>query len=93
MTSFGVKTERKYLVDRSLRQAASLLLLTEILAITLMVGFAEETIFRGLMLDALKARGFWRAANLCMLASLTINQTSFSVTDGALAKRSSRRLL
>jgi membrane protease YdiL (CAAX protease family) len=45
-------------------EVTSLLLLTEILAITLMVGFVEETIFRGLMLNALKARGFWRAAIL-----------------------------
>lgn len=34
----------------------------EVLAITLMVGFVEETIFRGLMLNALKARGVWQAA-------------------------------
>lgn len=35
---------------------------SEVLAITLMVGFVEEVIFRGLMLNALKARGIWRAA-------------------------------
>ena len=28
----------------------------------LMVGFVEEAIFRGLMLQALKARGLWQAA-------------------------------
>jgi membrane protease YdiL (CAAX protease family) len=33
-----------------------------ILAVTLMVGFVEEAIFRGLMLTALKARGLWTAA-------------------------------
>lgn len=33
-----------------------------VFAITLMVGFVEEVFFRGLMLNALKARGFWRAA-------------------------------
>jgi uncharacterized protein len=48
-------------------EVTSLLLLTEILAITLMVGFVEETIFRGLMLNALKAHGFWRAAIITSL--------------------------
>ena len=48
-------------------EVTSLLLLTEILSITLMVGFAEETIFRGLMLNALKAHGFWRAAIITSL--------------------------
>ncbi len=36
--------------------------LTAILAITLTVGFVEESFFRGLMLNALKARGLWQAA-------------------------------
>jgi membrane protease YdiL (CAAX protease family) len=43
-------------------EAGSLGHVMEILAITLMVGFVEEGIFRGLMLNALKARGLWRAA-------------------------------
>ena len=43
-------------------QVNTLLRLVEILAITLMVGFVEEAFFRGLMLNALKAHGFWRAA-------------------------------
>jgi len=43
-------------------QVTSLLTLLEILATTLMVGFVEEAFFRGLMLNALKAHGFWRAA-------------------------------
>jgi uncharacterized protein len=33
-----------------------------ILAVTLMVGFVEEVVFRGLMLHALAGRGPWRAA-------------------------------
>ncbi len=37
------------------------------LAITLMVGFVEEVFFRGLMLNALKARGLWRAAVITAL--------------------------
>ena len=45
-------------------QITSLLFLLEVLATTLMVGFVEETFFRGLMLNALKAHGFWRAAIL-----------------------------
>jgi uncharacterized protein len=48
-------------------EVTSLLLLTEILAITLMVGFVEETIFRGLMLNALKAHGLWKAAIITAL--------------------------
>ena len=43
-------------------QVDTLFRLVEILAITLMVGFVEEAFFRGLMLNALKAHGFWRAA-------------------------------
>jgi uncharacterized protein len=38
-----------------------------VLAITLMVGFVEEVFFRGLMLNALKARGLWRAAVITAL--------------------------
>jgi membrane protease YdiL (CAAX protease family) len=38
-----------------------------VLAITLMVGFVEEVFFRGLMLNALKARGSWRAAVITAL--------------------------
>lgn len=36
--------------------------LMEVLAITLMVGFVEEGVFRGLMLNALKTHGPWKAA-------------------------------
>jgi membrane protease YdiL (CAAX protease family) len=39
----------------------------EILAITLMVGLVEETFFRGLMLNALKRRGPWKAAVITSL--------------------------
>ncbi len=39
-----------------------LLLTFELLLIALLIGFAEETIYRGLMLNALKARGHWTAA-------------------------------
>ncbi len=39
----------------------------ELLAITLLIGFSEETIFRGLMLNALKVHGFWRAAIITAL--------------------------
>ena len=45
----------------------SLWRLAELLAITLLIGFAEETIFRGLMLNALKVHGFWRAAIITAL--------------------------
>ena len=43
-------------------EVTSLMLLAEFFVITLLIGFAEEAIFRGLMLHALKAAGFWRAA-------------------------------
>lgn len=43
-------------------QITSLVFLLEVLVTTLMVGFVEEVFFRGLMLNALKAHGFWRAA-------------------------------
>jgi uncharacterized protein len=48
-------------------QVASLRQLAEILAISLMVGFAEEAIFRGLMLNTLKAHGLWKAAVITAL--------------------------
>lgn len=38
------------------------LVLLLLLIVTLLVGFAEEVIFRGLMLNALKPRGAWTAA-------------------------------
>ena len=41
--------------------------LLQVFAITLMVGFAEEGIFRGLMLNALKAQGLWQAAMITAL--------------------------
>jgi uncharacterized protein len=44
-----------------------LLLFTELLAIALLIGFAEEAIFRGLMLNVLKARGLWQAAMITSL--------------------------
>jgi uncharacterized protein len=43
-------------------EVTSLALLAQFFVITLLIGFAEETIFRGLMLNALKVHGFWRAA-------------------------------
>lgn len=48
-------------------QIESLVYVSGVLAIALMVGFAEETIFRGLMLQALKPRGHWRAAIITAL--------------------------
>ncbi len=39
----------------------------EVLVIMLMVGFVEESLFRGLMLNALKARGPWKAAVITAL--------------------------
>jgi uncharacterized protein len=42
-------------------QADSLLYVLGILALTLMVAFVEEGVFRGLMLQALAPRGAWRA--------------------------------
>jgi uncharacterized protein len=41
--------------------------LLEAAIITLMVGFVEEVIFRGLMLNALKVRGLWKAAIITAL--------------------------
>jgi uncharacterized protein len=38
-----------------------------VLIVTLLVGFAEETIFRGLMLHALKPQGPWKAALITAL--------------------------
>jgi len=48
-------------------EVTSLLLLAKFLVITLLIGFAEEAIFRGLMLNTLKANGFWRAAMITAL--------------------------
>lgn len=45
----------------------SLWLFTQLLALALLIGFAEEVIFRGLMLNALKARGLWQAAVITSL--------------------------
>ncbi len=39
----------------------------QVLVITLMVGFVEEAFFRGLMLNALKGHGFWKAAIITSL--------------------------
>lgn len=48
-------------------EVTSLVLLAEFFVITLLIGFAEEAIFRGLMLHALKSHGFWRAAMITAL--------------------------
>ena len=48
-------------------EVTSLVLLAEFFVITLLIGFAEEAIFRGLMLHALKATGFWQAAIITAL--------------------------
>lgn len=48
-------------------QVTNLLFVSQAFAITLMVGFAEETIFRGLMLQVLKPLGHWRAAIITAL--------------------------
>jgi membrane protease YdiL (CAAX protease family) len=48
-------------------EVTSLVLLAEFFVITLLIGFAEEAIFRGLMLNALKAAGFWQAAIITAL--------------------------
>ncbi|NNJ13587.1 CPBP family intramembrane metalloprotease [Chloroflexales bacterium ZM16-3] len=45
----------------------SLFLFLELLALACLIGFAEEAIFRGLMLNALKARGLWQAAIITAL--------------------------
>jgi hypothetical protein len=44
-----------------------LVLFTQLLALAFLIGFAEEAIFRGLMLNALKARGLWQAASITSL--------------------------
>jgi uncharacterized protein len=41
--------------------------LAEIFAVTLMVGFVEEAVFRGLMLNSLKTKGPWKAAIITAL--------------------------
>jgi membrane protease YdiL (CAAX protease family) len=43
-------------------EITSLRYVAQVFVIALMVGFVEEAIFRGLMLQALKARGLWQAA-------------------------------
>jgi uncharacterized protein len=48
-------------------EVTSLFHFTEILAITLMVGFVEEAFFRGLMLNPLRKYGLWRAAIITAL--------------------------
>jgi uncharacterized protein len=48
-------------------QVNDLQFLLGVLAITLMVGFVEEVFFRGLMLNALKSRGVWKAAVITAL--------------------------
>jgi membrane protease YdiL (CAAX protease family) len=48
-------------------QIESVVYVSGALLIALMVGFAEETIFRGLMLQALKPLGHWRAAIITAL--------------------------
>lgn len=48
-------------------QAGSFARISAALVVTLAVGFAEETIFRGLMLQAIKPAGHWRAAILTAL--------------------------
>ena len=48
-------------------QISGINMLLEIFGITMMVGFVEETIFRGLMLNALKAHGIWKAAIITSL--------------------------
>jgi membrane protease YdiL (CAAX protease family) len=48
-------------------EITSLRYLAQVFAIALMVGFVEEAIFRGLMLQALKARGLWSAAIITAL--------------------------
>ncbi len=48
-------------------QVSGIYMLLNIFGITMMVGFVEETIFRGLMLNALKPYGFWKAAIITSL--------------------------
>lgn len=48
-------------------EVTSLRHVLELLIITLMVGFVEETIFRGLMLQVLKVRGPWKAVLISAL--------------------------
>jgi hypothetical protein len=48
-------------------QISGINMLLEIFGITMMVGFVEESIFRGLMLNALKAHGYWKAAIITSL--------------------------
>jgi membrane protease YdiL (CAAX protease family) len=48
-------------------QAGSLAFLIQAFAIALMVGFVEESVFRGLMLHAIQPRGLWKAAIITSL--------------------------
>ena len=48
-------------------EITSLRYLLEVFLITLMVGFVEEVIFRGLMLHAIRERGHWKAAIITSL--------------------------
>jgi membrane protease YdiL (CAAX protease family) len=48
-------------------QVSSWRYLLEVFVITLMVGFVEESVFRGLMLNVLKTRGLWKAAIITTL--------------------------
>ncbi len=58
----------------------NVLVVTQLLIITLMVGFAEEAIFRGLMLNALKPQGDWTAA--IVTSSLFALSHSLNVLSG-----------
>jgi uncharacterized protein len=58
----------------------NVLVVTQLLIITLMIGFAEEAIFRGLMLNALKPRGDWTAA--IVTSSLFALSHSLNVLSG-----------
>lgn len=48
-------------------EVTSFFYLLEVFVITLMVGFAEEGIFRGLMLNTLKGQGHWKAVIITAL--------------------------
>ncbi|NTV65872.1 MAG: CPBP family intramembrane metalloprotease [Oscillochloris sp.] len=62
----------------------SLLRFMELLALAFLIGFAEEAIFRGLMLNALKARGLWQAAIItALLFGLSHSLNLLSSKSGA----------
>jgi membrane protease YdiL (CAAX protease family) len=48
-------------------EVSSAISLIGVFAMTLMVGFVEESFFRGLMLNALRSRGLWKAAIISSL--------------------------